>query len=70
VEDFLADRLAADNDPALSFYAKQGYTPDEIDPTRMEEEEEWEDVGSNPEEEEDGSHRADYRILSKVLKAG
>ncbi|RSH91021.1 hypothetical protein EHS25_010197 [Saitozyma podzolica] len=57
------------NDPALSFYAKQGYTPDEIDPTRMEEEEEWEDVGSNP-EEEDGSQRADYRILSKVLKAG
>jgi hypothetical protein len=36
----------------------------------MEEEEEWEDVGSNPEEEEDGSHRADYRILSKDLSGG
>lgn len=54
--------LAADNAPALAFYTKRGYTPDEIDPTRIAEEDEWEDV------DEDGEPRSpDYRILSKVL---
>ncbi|WVR06463.1 hypothetical protein IAU60_003494 [Kwoniella sp. DSM 27419] len=31
------------NTLALTFYTKQGYTPDEIDPTRMAEEEDWAD---------------------------
>lgn len=44
------------NSAALAFYEQVGYTPDEIDPTRVAEEEDWE-------EEED----RDYRILSKLL---
>jgi hypothetical protein len=56
----------------LRFYAKHGYTPDEIDPTRILEErgdDEWEQVGSDPEEEDEGNV-ADYRILSKTLPGG
>ncbi|WOO77559.1 N-alpha-acetyltransferase 40 [Vanrija pseudolonga] len=53
----------ASNTTALHFYTKAGYTADEIDPTRMADDEEgWEDVG------EDGEvRRPDYRILSKEL---
>ena len=41
------------------------YEPDEIDPTLMADEEEWEDVGS------DERHDVvDYRILSKSFKKG
>lgn len=52
----------ADNTQALTFYAKAGYTPDEIDPTRIAEEGGWEDVDSDGEQ-----RRPDYRILSKPL---
>jgi len=55
------------NVDALAFYNRQGYTPDEIDPTRVadEEDDEWEDVGSDGEVQKQGG--ADYVILSKVL---
>ncbi|CAK9781883.1 acyl-CoA N-acyltransferase [Cutaneotrichosporon oleaginosum] len=52
----------ANNTAALAFYAKAGYTPDEIDPTRIAEEGGWEDVDSDGEQ-----RRPDYRILSKLL---
>ncbi|TXT13362.1 hypothetical protein VHUM_00729 [Vanrija humicola] len=53
----------ASNTPALRFYAKAGYTPDEIDPTRMADDDDgWEDVDADGE-----VRRPDYRILSKVL---
>ncbi|GMK56001.1 hypothetical protein CspeluHIS016_0210570 [Cutaneotrichosporon spelunceum] len=52
----------ANNNSALAFYAKAGYTPDEIDPTRIAEEGGWEDVDSDGED-----RRPDYRILSKLL---
>ncbi|WWC88503.1 uncharacterized protein L201_003414 [Kwoniella dendrophila CBS 6074] len=55
------------NESALAFYAKQGYTPDEIDPTRMNEEKSTDsddmEEGSDTSDEE-----VDYRILSKSLK--
>ncbi|KAL1408190.1 hypothetical protein Q8F55_004995 [Vanrija albida] len=54
----------ASNTPALRFYAKAGYTPDEIDPTRMADDDGWEDVDADGE-----VRRPDYRILSKVLAA-
>ncbi|BEI85860.1 hypothetical protein CcaverHIS002_0601470 [Cutaneotrichosporon cavernicola] len=50
------------NTAALAFYAKAGYTPDEIDPTRIAEEGGWEDVDSDGED-----RRPDYRIISKLL---
>lgn len=50
------------NAPALAFYAKVGYTPDEIDPTLIAEEDGWEDVDENGEDS-----KPDYRILSRVL---
>lgn len=54
--------MRADNTHALAFYTKAGYSPDEIDPTRIAEEDGWEDV------DEDGEdRRPDYRILSKAL---
>ncbi|BEJ15547.1 hypothetical protein CspHIS471_0501520 [Cutaneotrichosporon sp. HIS471] len=52
----------ANNTAALAFYAKAGYTPDEIDPTRIAEEGGWEDVDSDGED-----RRPDYRILSKLV---
>ncbi|WVF69136.1 hypothetical protein IAT40_003910 [Kwoniella sp. CBS 6097] len=65
------------NKDALSFYSKQGYHPDEIDPTRMTEEEEWADEGDEDgEDEADGDgdehgsedrQEVDYVILSKSL---
>ncbi|ORX37321.1 acyl-CoA N-acyltransferase [Kockovaella imperatae] len=55
------------NTAALSFYAKQGYMPDEIDPTNMAESDEWQEVDS------DGEiapiPEIDYCILSKHLHA-
>ncbi|WRT67900.1 uncharacterized protein IL334_004874 [Kwoniella shivajii] len=56
------------NQSALSFYTKQGYTPDEIDPTRMAEEEDWTDDEDEDGNEEDEDTR-DYVILSKSLKS-
>ena len=54
---------SAGNTAALSFYTKSGYTPDEIDPTRIADEDGWEDLDENGEEK-----HCDYRILSKVLR--
>jgi hypothetical protein len=51
------------NTTALGFYAKAGYTPDEIDPTRVADEDGWEDLDENGEE-----NHCDYRIMSKVLE--
>nr|XP_031864304.1 uncharacterized protein CI109_000217 [Kwoniella shandongensis]KAA5531376.1 hypothetical protein CI109_000217 [Kwoniella shandongensis] len=56
------------NTTALNFYTKHGYTPDEIDPTRMAEDEEYdseseEDGGTDEEDSE-----VDYVILSKDLR--
>lgn len=48
------NKLTAANTSALGFYKRQGYTPDEIDPTRCAEEE-GEEAGYS------------YRILSKEL---
>ncbi|WVW84811.1 hypothetical protein I302_106846 [Kwoniella bestiolae CBS 10118] len=52
------------NASALAFYTKQGYTADEIDPTRINEEEPVED-----DDDDEGEEEVDYRILSKSLKA-
>ncbi|KAK1925781.1 acyl-CoA N-acyltransferase [Papiliotrema laurentii] len=63
------------NTSALSFYLKQGYQPDEIDPTRMAEEEseededeEWQEVGSDGEPVSRDDEEVDYTILSKNLQ--
>ncbi|KAK6908064.1 hypothetical protein I203_102065 [Kwoniella mangroviensis CBS 8507] len=50
------------NESALAFYTKQGYIPDEIDPTRINEQEPVDD------DEEEEEEEVDYRILSKSLK--
>lgn len=65
------------NTTALDFYARQGYVPDEIDPIRMAEDDDWEDLSTeghgNQEASDSGSDdhsvkETDYRILSKSLK--
>ncbi|WWC70880.1 uncharacterized protein I206_104832 [Kwoniella pini CBS 10737] len=62
------------NETALAFYTKQGYIPDEIDPTGMEEEssdiEEGQDEDGQDEDEDEDTFewKVDYRILSKSLK--
>ncbi|WVQ96638.1 hypothetical protein IAU59_003743 [Kwoniella sp. CBS 9459] len=58
------------NTDALSFYTKQGYQPDEIDPTRMAEEEEWTDGDEEENQEDQSEDEVDYVILSKNLKTG
>lgn len=80
---------STENTSALSFYLKQGwvtlglpswvaddrYQPDEIDPTRMAEEEseededeEWQEVGSDGEPVSRDDEEVDYTILSKNLQ--
>ncbi|KAK8858683.1 hypothetical protein IAR55_002912 [Kwoniella newhampshirensis] len=58
------------NTTALAFYTKHGYVPDEIDPTRMAEEEEWsdDDEASQGVDGGDEARQVDYVILSKSLK--
>jgi len=67
------------NTAALSFYRKQGYEADEIDPTRMEEDDDGEEddddetdgKGSDEGWEEVSREEAvivDYVILSKALR--
>ncbi|WWD04996.1 hypothetical protein V865_003067 [Kwoniella europaea PYCC6329] len=50
------------NESALAFYTRQGYIPDEIDPTRINEEEPVDD------DEEEEEEEVDYRILSRSLE--
>ncbi|WVQ83014.1 hypothetical protein IAT38_005152 [Cryptococcus sp. DSM 104549] len=51
------------NTSALRFYEKSGYTPDEIDPTRVAAE-----YSDDDEDEDADDEEADYVILSKELK--